>query len=320
MASQPTPRFAVVQTRCLNDFSQVYPHFPHQDCLVGEQGSPLANLPAQHHHDASPPTLDENNALLPARAGCHDNQTIQLFAPSPAFSTTSPAGSLSSPNSVFSNPSTPSTQLHVHPCLPLHSVSHRSIGTRALPARQQPIKGAEETGTALRNEGKDREDNGKDREYKGKNHENKRTGNRNRHHHKPTPSSAVNKPPNHEKTKSGAGPRRSGDLLARNRVAATKSRAKIQAAMKQLATHEQDTRNHHNGLVAEEKRLRDQVYVLKNELLAHAGCCPLIRRYLAISAAQISGTAVEAVQGSESKKIISAAAMVLEGHQEQCPV
>ncbi len=83
------------------------------------------------------------------------------------------------------------------------------------------------------------------------------------------------------------------DKPSRNRVAAYKSRAKAQVAVKQLEAEEKVARDRYLELKTEEKELREQVYILKAELLLHADCCPLIQSYVAASAAQIYKDAEE---------------------------
>lgn len=71
----------------------------------------------------------------------------------------------------------------------------------------------------------------------------------------------------------------------RNRAAASRYRAKTQAALAQLEASEREARLRRQVLLARAGRLRDEVFALKNELLRHAGCdCPLIRGYLSHAA------------------------------------
>lgn len=74
---------------------------------------------------------------------------------------------------------------------------------------------------------------------------------------------------------------------ARNRAAASRYRAKTQAAFAQLEAAERDVTVRHQSLLACAARLRDEIFALKNELLRHADCeCPLIRGYLSHAAEQ----------------------------------
>lgn len=72
---------------------------------------------------------------------------------------------------------------------------------------------------------------------------------------------------------------------ARNRVAATKCRAKTKAAIAKLEADERMLSSRHELLTEEKAQLRDEIYVLKKMLLEHSGCnCVLIREYLANTA------------------------------------
>ncbi|KAK3939118.1 hypothetical protein QBC46DRAFT_438468 [Diplogelasinospora grovesii] len=78
------------------------------------------------------------------------------------------------------------------------------------------------------------------------------------------------------------------DLLARNRVAASRYRAKTQAAFARLEADEREASQRREVLLACATQLRNEVLILKTELLKHAGCeCPLIQRYLSRAAQQV---------------------------------
>jgi hypothetical protein len=76
-------------------------------------------------------------------------------------------------------------------------------------------------------------------------------------------------------------PRKKPTIQARNRAAASRYRAKTQAAFAQLEAEEREASVRNQSLLACAGQLRDEVFQLKNELLRHADCeCPLIRGYL----------------------------------------
>ena len=71
----------------------------------------------------------------------------------------------------------------------------------------------------------------------------------------------------------------------RNRAAASRYRAKTQAAYAHLEAEERHASERHQALLACVARLREEVFRLKNELLRHADCgCPLVRGYLSRAA------------------------------------
>ncbi len=71
----------------------------------------------------------------------------------------------------------------------------------------------------------------------------------------------------------------------RNRAAASRYRAKTQAAYAQLEAEERHASERHQALLACVARLREEVFRLKTELLRHADCgCPLVRGYLSRAA------------------------------------
>ena len=71
-------------------------------------------------------------------------------------------------------------------------------------------------------------------------------------------------------------------IRARNKSAATRYRAKTQAALAQMQEHERAVNTQCRALLACVTQLRDEVVELKNEVLLHANCdCPLIQGYLA---------------------------------------
>lgn len=75
---------------------------------------------------------------------------------------------------------------------------------------------------------------------------------------------------------------------ARNRLAATKCRAKTKSAITKLEADERALSSRHELLTEEKAQLRDEIYVLKEMLLAHSGCnCILIREYLANTARSV---------------------------------
>ncbi|KAK4144419.1 uncharacterized protein C8A04DRAFT_27876 [Dichotomopilus funicola] len=73
--------------------------------------------------------------------------------------------------------------------------------------------------------------------------------------------------------------------LVRNRAAATRYRAKTQAAAARLEADERAAEERNRTLVARVGELQDEVFRLKDEVLRHANChCPLIDGYLAHAA------------------------------------
>lgn len=84
-----------------------------------------------------------------------------------------------------------------------------------------------------------------------------------------------------QKQKQKQKPKEKPTIQARNRAAASRYRAKTQAAFAQLEAEEHDASARNQTLLACAGQLRDEVFQLKNELLRHADCeCPLIRGYL----------------------------------------
>ena len=75
----------------------------------------------------------------------------------------------------------------------------------------------------------------------------------------------------------------------RNRVAATKSRAKAQAAIHKLQGEERELRQRNEQLLLHKQKLRDELLFLQNEILRQTVCdCPLIRSYLVGRANQLA--------------------------------
>jgi hypothetical protein len=71
------------------------------------------------------------------------------------------------------------------------------------------------------------------------------------------------------------------DQKARNRQAATKCRLKTKAAITRLEEEEQTASERHAALAELAGSLKDEVYMLRNQLLLHTNCqCTLIRQYL----------------------------------------
>lgn len=71
------------------------------------------------------------------------------------------------------------------------------------------------------------------------------------------------------------------DQKARNRQAATKCRLKTKAAITRLEEEEQAASERHAALADLAAGLKDEVYMLRNQLLLHTNCqCTLIRQYL----------------------------------------
>lgn len=80
---------------------------------------------------------------------------------------------------------------------------------------------------------------------------------------------------------------------ARNRTAANKCRAKTKLAVADLESTERAMGAEHRELSATARGLRDEVLLLKNELLAHGGCDDaLIQQYLTNQARIVGGGAV----------------------------
>ncbi|KAL2021628.1 hypothetical protein VTK56DRAFT_6981 [Thermocarpiscus australiensis] len=97
----------------------------------------------------------------------------------------------------------------------------------------------------------------------------------------PTTTTATSIPPRPRRASSNP------DVQARNRAAASRYRAKTQAAFAQLEAEEREVSVRRQSLLAAADRLRGEVFQLKNELLRHADCdCPLIRDYLSHAAQQ----------------------------------
>lgn len=87
----------------------------------------------------------------------------------------------------------------------------------------------------------------------------------------------------------------------RNRVAATKCRAKSRLAVAALEATERAVNSQHTELSATARGLREEVLALKNEVLAHGNCeCPHIQQYLANAARNIGQQTVLADGGSRS--------------------
>ena len=78
------------------------------------------------------------------------------------------------------------------------------------------------------------------------------------------------------------------DIRARNKAAAVRYRAKMQAGIEKAELEEHEAEFRHSGLVARASQLREEVLQLKNELLAQASCgCPLIQGYLSNAACNL---------------------------------
>ncbi len=74
----------------------------------------------------------------------------------------------------------------------------------------------------------------------------------------------------------------SAESRRRNRVAATRSRAKAQAAIAQLEAAEQCKRLENQQLLSVKEQLRNEILFLRHEILRHAICdCPMIQNYIA---------------------------------------
>ncbi len=78
----------------------------------------------------------------------------------------------------------------------------------------------------------------------------------------------------------------------RNLAIAAQSRSKIFAAEQNLKIKEQNMREQYELLVKQERELRNQVYLLKNEVLKHADCSAAIHAYICSSAEKIANNAV----------------------------
>ncbi len=131
-----------------------------------------------------------------------------------------------------------------------------------------------------------------------------------------TSSTAANTTHDHTptRTKRSARPR-----SAANKTPANRSRAKTQAAARELETTERGARVRNTTLIAEEQSLQNQIYMLKNELLLHANCCPMIQRYLTTSAERISNSAVAAAHDREATTVLaSAAPAAMENLEDNC--
>jgi hypothetical protein len=82
------------------------------------------------------------------------------------------------------------------------------------------------------------------------------------------------------------------DRLLRNRVAASKCRAKTQLATKQLEADEKAVSTKRAILSMHAAQLRDEVLLLRNEVLRHAGCdSPVIQQYLSSELGRLCGDA-----------------------------
>ncbi|KAK4451400.1 hypothetical protein QBC34DRAFT_400899 [Podospora aff. communis PSN243] len=76
--------------------------------------------------------------------------------------------------------------------------------------------------------------------------------------------------------------RRQEVIRARNKTAASRYRAKTQAAIAIMEAEERDVSSRRQALIACATQLKEEVYFLKNEILRQAECgCPLITGYLA---------------------------------------
>ncbi|KAK4240453.1 hypothetical protein C8A03DRAFT_31480 [Achaetomium macrosporum] len=85
----------------------------------------------------------------------------------------------------------------------------------------------------------------------------------------------------------------------RNRAAASRYRAKTQAAFAQLEAAEREGSVRRQSLLTCASQLRDELFQLKNELLRHAGCdCPLIQGYLS-HAAEVASAGLRYSNGSQ---------------------
>ncbi|KAK3309890.1 uncharacterized protein B0T15DRAFT_17255 [Chaetomium strumarium] len=86
----------------------------------------------------------------------------------------------------------------------------------------------------------------------------------------------------------------------RNRAAASRYRAKTQAALAQLEATEREVSVRRQSLLTCASQLRDELFRLKNELLRHAGCdCPLIQGYLS-HAAEVASAAFRQHHSNET--------------------
>lgn len=79
------------------------------------------------------------------------------------------------------------------------------------------------------------------------------------------------------------------DQRARNRVAANKCRLKTKAAVTRLEEEERAASERHAELSRAVAGLKDEVYVLRNQLLMHTDCdCTMIHKYLANTARDLA--------------------------------
>lgn len=107
------------------------------------------------------------------------------------------------------------------------------------------------------------------------------------------------------------------DQRARNRVAANKCRLKTKAAVTRLEEEERAASERHAELSRTVAGLKDEIYVLRNQLLMHTDCdCIMIQKYLANTARDLanamgssrSSTASSVHQNSSKSSPSSAAA------------
>ncbi|PSR85704.1 hypothetical protein BD289DRAFT_482601 [Coniella lustricola] len=89
----------------------------------------------------------------------------------------------------------------------------------------------------------------------------------------------------------------------RNRLAATKCRAKSRAAVAELEATERGMRYHNTKLSATAMELKDEVLALKNEVLRHGNCdCVHIKEYLANAARAIVGGSMMTAGSSNAQQ------------------
>lgn len=120
---------------------------------------------------------------------------------------------------------------------------------------------------------------------------NSNSPNHHRHHHQPTTttttttSAAPSQPPQ-PSLSSQPGPQ--ADPRERNRAAANRCRAKSKVAVAELEATERAMGAEHEELTRTARSLRDEVLLLKNELLMHGNCDDdVIQQYLANSARMV---------------------------------
>jgi hypothetical protein len=93
-------------------------------------------------------------------------------------------------------------------------------------------------------------------------------------------ASEADEPPSPVSLKSSS-TSQANDQRARNRVAATKCRAKTKAAIEKLEADERDASSRREALTAYAAILHDEIYRLRHELFRHNNCnCVLIQQYL----------------------------------------